>query len=633
MSLSASSSQTNQRTFRHAQQHLRNRRIAIADDFKQSLLVASNTVQFSRMLQNLQNLILVKRAEQDADADHLEEQVNSVNDFFQTAIEKYSKADILNAEGQIEHLTLFYDPKYLEGEEAHKRDYFERRKQLKEKNLPKQSWTSSTTSRFLGLLKGDIAGVEEVTVEEQRSCISKCAWGFAILGMCIAIIFLILDYWQSQANPALSTSIVQNDYLQLPVIFACVSMPHIPLFLNYPTSRYKGNAMWGLSIYRNIEANHTLVFPHTSYVAEPSFLGSPEFCPKALQYLSKQNILSNLAGSNDPHKSCYSCLKIGARIPVFLSRKAATLRPSGAVTLGFASSNTLELCFNPTQHANVFYKQTLLATLRLHIEDIEARGVVIILNPKLSLENALDFGFEAFENESPAGDYTYRTKMYSAQATVFCNMYLFSGVFFPVEPGTEIRYEFDITRGIEAWKPIGNLSNFLDIGPHFDYNDQLVSKTDLMAVLRDASSFSRLTPETAINIYSVAGPSDRPDSLQHFHTALRMFHRDVLLFTKSSEEGKSRHTSVMQQGAQRLGGIGSEYRRYNISFDFATFETERVIRRPTTSTAEFLTDIFEYVGLFTGICAYSVLVGPARMYLKSLGKRNRPDGNQNGQTA
>eukprot|EP00170_Pyropia_yezoensis_P009427 contig_41586_g9462 len=45
---------------------------------------------------------------------------------------------------------------------------------------------------------------------------------------------------------------------------------------------------------------------------------------------------------------------------------------------------------------------------------------------------------------------------------------------------------------------------------------------------------------------------------------------------------------------------------------------ERLIeRRPTTSVSEFLADVFELIGLFTGLCVYTVVVMPAQMVARN----------------
>lgn len=60
----------------------------------------------------------------------------------------------------------------------------------------------------------------------------------------------------------------------------------------------------------------------------------------------------------------------------------------------------------------------------------------------------------------------------------------------------------------------------------------------------------------------------------------------------------------------------SQYNEYSLEVRLTGFGVEVTSRRPATSAAEFLTDVFEYAGLFTGICAYSALVAPASMYLE-----------------
>lgn len=600
------------RIMRQARHHLRNRHIEVSDHFKKSLLVASNAIQAARMLENLHLVLERKRAEQAVDFDTLEEGLAEAQPFFDRSIEEYNEEDILNAESLIEHLTLSHDPMYLEGEEIRKRAYFQEHKKMKRQ----VTWTSNPSSRFFSLLKGDLQGVEEVSEEEQRSCISKCAWGFAIVGMTIAIAFLIVDFWQSQANPALSTSLIQNEKLSLPVIYGCLTMPMVPAFENLPNDTYKGYSPWGLRSYSNADTNDSLLYPKTKFITEHINLGRQEYCSQALQYLSAEAISESLGDTFDPTRKCYSCLKIGSKIPLELSREAALRRSTGAITLEFASSNTLEVCFNIGVSENAVHRTFIKDALKTHGQELLSRGIIDLVNSP-SLDFAFDLGFDSFDSAFPDDDGPRLT----AETTVLCNLYFFSGYFFPVKPGTEVRYSFDHTRGLKAWQPVGNSKIF-----QVPVSDRKVAKkanrTTILAQIREEDVVTAST-ETAVNIYAVDNPQTLPHIFRDYAVALRQNHRDVLLFTKTIENGIGKYSSEVQRGAHKVFRAIQQYRRYNISLDFTTFETEDQTRRPTTSVPEFLTDLFEYVGLFTGICAYSVLVGPARMYLKSSNKRNQ----------
>lgn len=597
------------RLMRMAEEELVNRRIAASDQFKSSLLVASNAIQATRMLENLK-IVLTGKKERGEETGDIERQVEEADALFREAIHEYDDDKIFDVAGRVEQLTLSHDPFYLEGEEVRKKEFFENKRKV---GVRRATWATSPSSRFVSLMRGDLEGKEEVTEEEQRSCISRCAWGFAILGMVVAISFLIADFWSAQVSPTISTNLVRNDDLVLPVIYACLSLPNIPIFEDLPNERYKGLSLWGLRSYENLESGEIMMFPETKSIAEPSFLGNLDHCPTVSRKLSAEALKHALGFEPDLSKRCHSCLRIGRKVPFRLNREAALVRPRGAVTLEFASSRLLELCFNPGQGSNEVVKNGLRDVLKAQGEDLEKKKIVEIIGAP-SLSFALNYGFDDFKN----GNTELRNDGLGKELSVLCNLYFFSGHFFPVESGKETKYIYDLNGGVNSWKEVGNTSNFF----RSVSDSKLVSDVDVSreAILKSMTQESReeafVIADAGIQIFKVDDPSSSPGAYKDFVRSLRRNHRDTLSFTKKIDNGVSTYATSFHYGEQKIFKAVGLHRRYNISLDYKTFDTEVITRRPATSTAEFLTDVFEYVGLFTGICAYSVLVGPARMYLK-----------------
>lgn len=567
------------------------------------------------MLQNLTQLIAFRRENHAPDEqvalENLESDVIAAEGMFEAALESYDDTQIFNAEGRIEQLTLTHDPFYLEGEEARKRRYFVDHQE--EEAERKATWASMTSSRILRLLKGDLEGVEEVTEEDQRSCISKCAWGFAILGLIVAISFLIVDFWSAQANPAISTKLYRNDALKLPVVYGCLNVPYIPTFMRLDNETYWGEPLWGLRSYTNVDTNHTLLYPGTNLLVEEAVLGDNDRCTRELRVLSRARMAAALHVDVLQADKCFSCLRFGAHPSVELRRQDVLTRLPGAVTLEFSTSRDLEFCFNPHSSLNPFLRNALLKTLTDRAAGLAERGAVVLIAGH-SVKYALQFGFEEYGTAFPTEIY----RKHLAQATVLCNLYFFSGLFFPVEEGTEVRYSYDVNRGLEAWQGLGNSSNFIQVQTlQTIYMTGNVSRETILKEMSEGQDVSGLIfSDTSIHVYTVEDAKTPPGAFTDFATSLRENHQDVLLVSRRIDSGVVRHTTSLQLGIRRVFEAVGRFRRYNISLDFERFETEVVTRRPTTSTPEFLTDVFEYIGLFTGICAYSVLVGPARMYLR-----------------
>lgn len=169
------------------------------------------------------------------------------------------------------------------------------------------------------------------------------------------------------------------------------------------------------------------MYPETrELITEPAFLGPKNVCEEALSVMSLQDILSGLDSAFDsafdPAARCYSCLRIGQKRPIRLSYENALSRPSGAVTLEFATSMDIEFCFNPLQAQNSAIRESLQDLLKTHGDRLIERNIVKIAsnaNPSVDIQFALDFGFEAYSLATPRDD----RPRGAAEATLFCNLY------------------------------------------------------------------------------------------------------------------------------------------------------------------------------------------------------------------
>lgn len=572
----------------HSRMHQQNER------FKSVLQTSSNAITTVRMLQNLSGL--------PSPPSTLPEEQDALS----KAVRDFDQEQIFNVNGRIEKCTLASDPMYIEAEERRRRDYS---MQTKKRSEPPISWASGKSSRLVQLMRGDYQGSEEVTEEDQRSCISRCAWGFAIIGMLVAIAFLIVDFWSAQTSPAISTRLVQNEELELPVVWTCLNFPLMPSFWELEPN-YKGFPLLGLRGYQDVDKDHVLMWPQTKLLTDSGWMGGSE-CGQRLRYMDKKSILRELSTNRVDADACFSCVKFGHKTPVELKRSKAIERRPGAVTLEFSVAAEIEFCFNPYKSGNKFMQEALLNTVEKKGEDLVERGIVELrAGPSISF--ALRNGFADYRNAFGV------VAMNMAQATVLCNLFFFSGYFFPVKPGTEVRYSYDINEKLDAWKPLGDVDNFITVQNAITTGVGAV--VDRQAVYEEMVTGShlegKLMHSISLDVYVVNEAQDQPGMFTDYATSLRQSHQDLLLITKKVENEKAMYTTSVHGGMQKFFPALGRSSRFNISLDFETFDTEIITRRPTTSTAEFVTDVFEYIGLFTGVCAYSVLVGPARMYLK-----------------
>lgn len=603
-----------------AERHVVCRSVHQHNLMRSSLTVASNCIDSKRMLDHLEKIAkdIERNHERSKKSDmkELRAKIAEYRQVLDTAILEYDQAEINDIQGVLEAMMLNFDAAFLEQIEIRKLSF----KQAVSDNTPPEaspSWYQNPVYRLLSLLKGDFCGDKSlVTPEEQRWYISRGAWAIAIISMFVAIGFVISEFSESKRHPALSTNVIRHERLQLPLVYACLTIPFIPMFEDFPKGKYVGRPIWGLRSYSNSELNESIMFPETKKkISESVILGPKDVCKKEMQYMSKPSI--DQVSEPDQHNlQCYSCLRIGRKRQDILEYKKAFTRASGAVTLEFSVLRDLDFCFVPFSGKDGFLRRLVREQLLKYKEKFVEQKVVELSNNVsiYGMEYALQFGFEGYENE--------KLQKIAAEATVFCNLYLFSGVFYPAKPGTETRYNFNVTRGREAWKPIGNPEHYVKVRP--------VHPADLLGNVSGSTVMDELhmrgplfetaqsTYHLSLQVYSVSNISNGQPSFKDFSASLRNSRKDLLLYTKTIEQGNIQYSSAFHFGPQKIFLAFNRFRRFIVSLDFATFDIEVSEKVPTTTLAEFLTDIFEYVGLFTGVCAYSVLVSPARMYLRRL---------------
>lgn len=519
------------------------------------------------------------------------------------AVEEDDEQGIFSGQGRIEQLTLTHDRLYLETEEERKQAYAESRR-LAQVTSP--TWTSSPSSRFVSFLKGDFEGKQEVTAEERQSCVTSCAWSFAIIGMIVAISFLVADFWSSQANPALRTNLFLEESLTLPVVTFCSIFSMMPSFENYPTAVYPGQALFGVRSYSNGDTGEHYMFPETHQKKfKPVMVGPKDKCADRLKYMSVAAMNNAVRTANRTAPICLSCFEIGRDNPIVVSGAGATHRMQGVIRVELSLSRDLEYCYHPAGAFSSSSKMKIIELIKHHSTELVKRDI-ISLNGTSNVAYALDYGFEGVEDVE------------ERIASVLCNIFLFSGYFYPVELGTDVRYHFNIDGGANAWREAGDGPfHKVKLSSRSQKTASVMNVTSMLGELKSIEE-QRRDIFTSVAMFardiSATGPLSTVEQLD----TVSVDRSDVIFFEKQIENGVSKFSWHKETGTNKMTMAVERFRRFAIAMDFSTFQVEVVKLRPTTSTAEFLTDIFEYAGLFTGVCAYSVLVGPARMYIKRL---------------
>lgn len=439
--------------------------------------------------------------------------------------------------------------------------------------------------------------------------ISSMAWTFAVIGMMITIGFLARDFVQAQQSVAIQIERSGTKPLELPAITMCGNLQNIPIFPEYPIPGYRGLPNFGISYYSRsnrtgLDKGNQRVYPQTlpdardavsEYVLVSENRKANKQVRRGFDVLREMKTIQAFRGGDSLRVLSMSedeslhCLRIGVKkkelLYPFRKETSATISPAVQVTL--FKSRMFDACQSSKHSRNIVVVRTFASELEIFAKDLEEKGI-------------LDFSGE---------NYTVLRKTLLEMAVpyhinFYCNVYFFSGFFYPSLDNADIKYKYNKSKA-NPWVETGK-------GPYFSayswaYNAPLVSGPSSETMQNDTYSLGaiRLFAEESANVNKSEAVSPRTS----------------LSFVGLTDSAVYRFRMVNMGGRnayrvkQAVGSSGRQSYKivdtYQLGFDFETFETERILTSPTMSWPEFLTDVFEFVGLFTGICIFTLIVAPA----------------------
>lgn len=571
------------------------------ETYRQIILVSESAIQANRLIVNLETLF-TKKAKK---GENTSVQLSMLEESRKTLIASLQNGDangILEIESSVEQSTLTYDPLYLENEDARRE---ERRVAIDERQ--NSGWMSHQSSRLIQIMRGDTKGEQTVTRAERRSCISKAAWTFAVSGMVIAIAFLIVDFYSAQTNPVLRTNLIAKDEITLPQTTFCMGIPNIGSFRNPGTLGIRGKPLFGVASFTNLEASEKMNSDEAHAKMFEHVIVGPETCHKEIAAFSDAQMMFQRRSPMNTTENCYSCYRVSRSQAIKLKAEKAKKIGLPPVQVTMAKSRLLDYCFvNVSSFHDINGRNAILGELQKHSAELEREGIL----GRNGKESIL-IGLNKMKDISPIGPDFIPDEL-GKQISFLCNVYFFSGFFYPKAPNVDVSYVYTEpnNRSLLGWSPKGN-------GPyHRLYFSDSSEKTGTMREELQEVTAGALDSKSRVFVFAIDNSFDRLPTIKDLASVLADRITISLEFTCNENHGTPGYTSKANFGRQYLPMGLALYNEYSIEMSVSGFEVEVTTRRPATSVAEFLTDCFEYAGLFMGVCAYSVLVAPARMYLR-----------------
>lgn len=468
-------------------------------------------------------------------------------------------------------------------------------------------------SSFITILKRDsefLKGIEQSNQGKlsRVSSLTLFVWSVAILATFVAVGFLTYDYVQSRRNPLLNVEWIPTKMMEFPAISICSNVAGLPSFEDFPNENYPGHALFAVTEVRARSEIQDDAPKYWSYPAtipqnsdsnlEIAYVGdSVAKCENEVSKMSTRTQREALfkytpqrhsgVSNYSADSACRKCFRFGSKRPL-LAQQGVSPSTMAAIQITAGLSGV--------------YRSCALAPSYLSAERASKFLLTEITSHSSNLEDAQVLSFGAAERKSAALSHLSN----GADALEnMCNIYFFSGYFYPSEDIGSVSFRYQANTS--SWVSSGN-SYFSrrtwELWRPFTFG------FDTDGVYKDV--YFTTAPELFFENPKVSSksvlinPATPGNVVEHGS-------KSTFLFSRSqNEQGSITYGTTKSATPSESSNSGGIYDYFVFEFDYKTFVTTHSFLRPSMSSSEYVTDIFEFLGLFTGICVFSLIVAPAQ---------------------
>lgn len=475
-----------------------------------------------------------------------------------------------------------------------------------------------------GRLDLDTAAIPN-TKKERKTFLwaTYVAWTFAVIGMIFALGFLTRDFYTARTNFAIHIE-RNNVSFPHPAVTVCSHIPRLPFFSDFPTRKYPGVPLYGVSLLmmKSSTGNGSRKFsfpdtiPRQGGIFEEVISGPhPDACPDMKKQISLNNTQASLFKLSDffdsqnlEYKQCYWCVRVGASKKIIASanvRQGPDLSAS-SYQLNFFRSQFTTGCTTKSGLRDKFVRRMLANQLRIHAKALIERGMLDFGDypPDNKQYDALlpvQFGFN-HNQKAGGGDYI-------AGMVFACNVYFFTGYFYPTEGEHDIRYRFEVSN--KSWVPIGR-------GPYYKIRNWAPDARDLIGPGHAGVEQDLYTTSNSYVLFQ--DPDALPNStfvplnnkVWHIEsgTALFLDLKRLNMRGKIKYQVRTKQLEMLETETLAVSG-------FSVTIRSLSRVTEDISSVSTIGWSQYVTDVFEFIGLFTGVCVFTLLVAPAHSLVTS----------------
>ncbi|KAI0564736.1 hypothetical protein FGB62_24g223 [Gracilaria domingensis] len=281
--------------------------------------------------------------------------------------------------------------------------------------------------------------LQSVASTREKRIIAVSAWLMALTGLIISLVFVTKDFLGSREELARTIAFEKTDAVELPTLHFCTTGTQLPPFSDLPNGPYQGQPLIWLDIIRGGSLNASIVYPDTRSLPQvrvESFTAAGSRCI-ALNQMDPAQFESE----NTRSPSCFHCLTL-ERDKMFRleGREGTNARAfSNKLVVRLSQNALVSRCRKSSFGLPLFLTEYFRKVFVHHYMDLKLRGI-------------LDYG--GYDPQNEAHSYILwpgyrwghenitRDMRMVDQADMLCNVYMFSGYFYP-STSTGIRYRFN----------------------------------------------------------------------------------------------------------------------------------------------------------------------------------------------
>lgn len=443
--------------------------------------------------------------------------------------------------------------------------------------------------------------------DKLKNFIALSAWALSLAGLAASLTFLTRDFIRSTQE---TTSVVHYEWspvLDLPKIWFCIGDTNQPFSFDVPDG-YEGQPLFWMDFIMGTRTDIDVRYPDTERLTQLSFT-SIETNGKQCDATKVMDV-EQYSKENYVRPRCFHCMAV-RRNPAFkVERRQRKNRNnlvdfSSRVVLRFSRQSFISSC------------RTTVVGMALN-EHSFFRNIIKTYSKVLAEKGILDFGgLDPLEGSNSGllfpqfrlGGWNTSLDFYVYDVIdMYCNVYIFSGYFYPTKEGTDIRFQFN--PNTYRWKRSGQ-------GPYFpsDFSlfDEYVQRTQYanggseskMIGSEQFDNRSLLLGELLyiITDATVFGEAKTLHVIDTNHVASISFSRTEYR-EQEMYEAKTMSTRLLRGYSKSINHI------YLIELKFTGFFTRIVTKQQAMAWTAFLADFFGLTSLFLDISIYTILISP-----------------------